>query len=169
MGRLLPVPLSENRTLEIGKKFEPLKRSSSPPSTEQKVRLMDSMTGSSWAERWAEVEKNKGRKANAVFTNGTPKFIFKDGYWYRSAWRSRFTHSIQWAVRQPAGPQLAQRKLQGALEGDGHGILNGHACFSVQHLFLLSSAQYLSSSASESQHSQCYNTEILSQLCHSCD
>lgn len=41
------------RTLEIGKKFEPLSRSSSPPSTEQEVRLTDSMTGSSWAERWA--------------------------------------------------------------------------------------------------------------------
>lgn len=35
-------------------KFEPLSRSSSPPSTEQEVRLTDSMTGSSWAERWAE-------------------------------------------------------------------------------------------------------------------
>lgn len=50
----LPVPLSMKRTLEIGKKFEPLSRSSSPPSTEQEVRLTDSMTGSSWAERWAE-------------------------------------------------------------------------------------------------------------------
>lgn len=80
----------------------------------------------------------------------------------------RFTHSIQWAVRQPAEPELAQKKLQGALEGDGRERLNGHVCFSVQHPFHLSSAQCLSSSASESRHSRCYNTEILLHLCHSC-
>lgn len=56
-GRL-PVPLSMKRTLETGRKFVPLSSSSSPPSTEQEVRLTDSMTGSSWAERWAVVERN---------------------------------------------------------------------------------------------------------------
>lgn len=41
-------------TLEMGRKLAPLSSSSSPPSTEQEVTLTDSMTGSSWAERWAK-------------------------------------------------------------------------------------------------------------------
>lgn len=58
-----PVPRSMKRTLEIGRKLVPLSRSSSPPSTEQEVRLTDSMTGSSWAERWAEAgRKQSGSK-----------------------------------------------------------------------------------------------------------
>lgn len=58
----LPVPLSMKTTLEIGRKLVPLSRSSSPPSTEQEVRLTDSMTGSSWAERWAEARKKRVRQ-----------------------------------------------------------------------------------------------------------
>lgn len=49
----LPVPLSMKTTLEMGRKLVPLSSSSSPPSTEQAVRLTDSMMGSSCAERWA--------------------------------------------------------------------------------------------------------------------
>lgn len=67
----LPVPLSMNRTLEIGRKLVPLSRSSSPPSTEQEVRLTDSMTGSSWAERWAEAGRGESGKLDVTF--GTSK------------------------------------------------------------------------------------------------
>lgn len=74
------------RTLEIGKKFEPLSRSSSPPSTEQEVRLTDSMTGSSWAERWAEARTVRKIKCDIPFYFKYFRFL------------TNFGHAKRWCV-----------------------------------------------------------------------
>lgn len=69
-------------------------------------------------------------------------------------------------MRQPVEPRLAQKEQQGVQEEDEHEILNERVCSSFQHLFLPSLAQCLSSSALESQHSQCCNTETRLHSCH---
>lgn len=154
------------RTLEIGKKFEPLSRSSSPPSTEQEVRLTDSMTGSSWAERWAARKERRKQFFHCALDN-----ILTDDHRRNKP----LTYSIQWAVRQPEELALGPEEPQGALEGDVCEKLAGLACSSSQRLFLLSSAQCQSSGASGCRHSQFYNraasrAEIISyNITHSLD